>query len=235
MNTASVLILEHASCETPGLITDALTDAQITPQIVRSFAGEPVPSSMEGADGLILMGGPMGVYDHPQFPFLKQEIRLIENALRAEKPILGICLGSQLLAAALGAPVTKGKQKEIGWHPVRLAKAATNDPLLSGAPASFTALHWHGDVFELPSGAVALASSDLTPHQGFRYGRNAYGFLFHMEVTQPMLGRWVAAFDDELRAEGLNGAHILARAGHHLPALHQIARPIFSRWMQLIP
>ena len=230
MKPATVVILQHASCETPGLIANVLTDAQLTPQIVRSFAGEPVPSSLEGADGLIVMGGPMGVYDHPQFPFLKQEMHLIEEALRAEKPILGICLGSQLLAAALGAPVTRGKQKEIGWLPVRLTKEAANNPLLAGAPASFTALHWHGDVFDLPRSTVPLASSDLTPHQAFRYGRSAYGFLFHMEITQPMLGTWVTTFADELRAERLDGARILAQSAQHLPALHQIARPLFSCW-----
>ena len=230
-----MLVLQHIAIETPGLIADALAQAQLTPQIIHSFAGEPVPANLDGADALLLMGGPMGVYDHPQFPFLKQEMRLIEAALRAEKPILGICLGSQLLAAALGAPVTKGKQKEIGWHPVRLTTEALQDPLWQGTVPSFTALHWHGDVFELPSGAVGLASSNLTPHQAFRYGRNAYGFLFHMELTEPMLRAWVAAFADELRASHLDGAQILAQSATHLPALHQIARPSFSRWVSLIP
>ena len=235
MNAASVLTLQHASCETPGLIADALTEAQLTTHIIHSFAGEPIPPSMDGADGLVILGGPMGVYDHPQFPFLKQEMRLIEEALRAEKPILGICLGSQLLAAALGASVTKGKQKEIGWYPVRLTKEALDDPLWRGTVPSFTALHWHGDVFELPSGAVPLASSDLTPQQAFRYGRNAYGLLFHMEVTESMLRTWVTTFAGELRAADLDGARILSDAVRHLPTLHQLAHPIFSRWSKLVP
>ncbi len=228
MNAAPVLILQHIEIETPGIIADALTEAKLTPQIIHSYAGEPIPASMDGADGLIVLGGPMGVYDHPQFPFLKQEMRLIEDALRAEKPVLGICLGSQLLAAALGAPVYKGKQKEIGWYSVTLTKEAASDPLLAGMPTSFTACHWHGDVFDLPRGAVSLASSALTQHQAFRYGKNAYGFLFHMEITEPMLRTWVAAFADELRAAGLDGTQILTHATHHLPPLHYIARPIFK-------
>lgn len=102
----------------------------------------------------------MGVYEQDRYPFLSEEIRLIETALKQEKPLLGVCLGSQLLAAALGVKVTKGRKKEIGWHPVNLTDAATTDPLWGGVKSPFVAYHWHGDTFELPRAAVSLASSN---------------------------------------------------------------------------
>jgi GMP synthase (glutamine-hydrolysing) len=120
----------------------------------------------------------MGVYDAPRYPFLSAEMRLIEDALRRDKAVLGVCLGSQLLAAALGAQVVKGRQKEIGWHPVNLSPDAVSDPVWYQVAPSFMALHWHGDVFNLPAGAISLASSALTEYQAFRYGRSTYGFLF---------------------------------------------------------
>ena len=180
---AAVWVIQHIHCETPGIIAEALDREGISIQSVRVFAGEQIPKEMGAAAGLIVMGGPVGVYEQDRYPFLRDEIYLIEQALTEKKAILGVCLGSQLLAAVLGAKVAKGKQKEIGWYPVTLSRAAMADPLWKGIESPFTAYHWHGDVFELPRGAEALASSALTPCQAFCYGDHAYGFLFHMEVT----------------------------------------------------
>ncbi|MBI4308419.1 MAG: type 1 glutamine amidotransferase, partial [Chloroflexi bacterium] len=117
---STVLVLQHAAPETLGAIADALKAAGLAFRYVRTFAGEPVPQDLGDAAGLVAMGGPQSVYEQDRFPYLRDELRLIERALKAGRPILGICLGSQLLAAALGAPVTRGKQKEIGWHRVAL-------------------------------------------------------------------------------------------------------------------
>lgn len=211
-----------------------LTAENISPTCVRTFDGQLVPSGLNEYDGLIIMGGPMGVYEQEHYPFLRKEIRLVEEALRKDIPVLGICLGSQLLAAALGAPVTKGKTKEIGWYPVTLAQAATSDPLWTGLKSPFTAYHWHGDVFELPSDAVSLASSERTPHQAFRYGRSAYGVMFHMEVTESIIEDMVKTFEDELQSRGLNGRRIIQQAGAHLPRLHGIGMSVFKRWAGLV-
>ena len=227
-------MLQHIRCETLGTIGDVLEAAGIAAQYVRTFEGQPVPKEMGDGAGLIVMGGPMGVYDQPRYPFLADEMRLIEQALRAERPLLGVCLGSQLLAAALGAAVTQGKQKEIGWHPVTLTEAAGRDALWTGLDSPFVAYHWHGDVFALPHGAVSLAASDLTAHQAFRYGRGAYGLLFHMEVTEQVIEDMVAGFADELQAAGVDGRTILGKAGDYLPPLQVIGGSVFRRWAALV-
>jgi GMP synthase (glutamine-hydrolysing) len=229
-----IWVLQHIHCETLGLIEEALTARGIAAHYIRSFEGEPVPLNMDEAAGLVVMGGPMGVYDHPQFPFLRAEMRLIEQAMKAEKPILGVCLGSQLLAAALGAEVKPGKTKEIGWHPVMLANTAQTDMLWTGIEPSFMAYHWHGDIFDLPRGATALAASALTQYQAFRYGSNVYGLLFHMEVTAGMIGAMVETFSDELRSVNLDGQAIVALAATYLPRLQKIGAAVFQKWAGLI-
>ena len=124
MSEKTVCAIQHVACETPGLIGEVLEAQGITVQCIRPFQKQPVPRSLDRHDGLVVMGGPMGVYEQGQYPFLKDEIRLIQQAIRADKPVLGVCLGSQLLAAALGTPVTRGSRKEIGWFPVTLTPAA---------------------------------------------------------------------------------------------------------------
>ncbi|MBI3597577.1 MAG: gamma-glutamyl-gamma-aminobutyrate hydrolase family protein [Nitrospirae bacterium] len=231
---SKVWVMQHMVCETLGTISDALNAGSVPFEYVRIFEGQPVPIEMGDAAGLILMGGPMGVYEQDHYPFLRQEIRLIEEALRKNMPVLGICLGSQLLAAALGARVTQAKDKEIGWRRVSLTRAAKDDPLWSGIEPAFTAYHWHGDVFDLPSGAVSLASSDRTRHQAFRYGRSAYGILFHMEVTEAIIRDMVETFRDELQTTGLDGLQIVQQAGAHLSRLREVGRAVFSRWAGLM-
>ena len=229
-----VLIFQHVHCETPGIIQNILESTGITAEIVRAFEGEPIPTEMGDVAGLIVMGGPMGVYEHSEYPFLLDEQRLIEDALREEKPILGVCLGSQLLASVLGVEVTKGKQKEIGWYPITLSKMAQTDALWTGVKSPFTAYHWHGDIFELPQGGIRLASSELTECQAFRYGSNVYGFLFHMEVTREIISGMVKTFTDELEEASIDESSILEKVDQHLPQLNRIGNIVFQRWAGLI-
>ncbi len=176
----------------------------------------------------------MSVYDQAQYPFLRQEIALIEDALIRQRPILGVCLGSQLLATALGATVSRGLHPEIGWHPVTLGQRAAEDPLWRGVPESFTAFHWHGDVFPLPRGAVRLAWSATTECQAFRHGHSAYGLLFHLEVTERIIGGMTRAFRPELREAGVSERHIIEGVGEHLSALTAIGREVFGRWARTV-
>lgn len=238
-----ICVLQHIACETLGTIEQVLHNAGLTPCYVRLFDGEPVPERL-GRDvcGLIVMGGPMGVYEQARYPHLGDEMRLIDRALKEEMPIFGTCLGSQLLASVLGADVLRGERKEIGWHEVALSEGAAADAIWSPLTeashyeiqtSSFTAFHWHGDVFALPAGAVPMASSNITPCQAFVHGSNAYGTLFHMEVTEKIISDLVVTFAKELGQEGLDGAEIVAASTTHLAQLQSRGRSVFEGWAGL--
>jgi GMP synthase (glutamine-hydrolysing) len=229
-----VWVLQHVACEDLGTIENALASRGVAAHYVRSFAGEPAPQGMDDAAGLIVMGGPMGVYDQPRYPYLREEMKLIEEALKKEKPILGVCLGSQLLAAGLGAEVKPGKAKEIGWRPITLLAAAQGDALWRGVESPCMAYHWHGDIFDLPGGAASLARSALTECQAFRYGINAYGFLFHMEVTPAIISAMVETFATELLEEGIDGHSLIIQSREHLARLQTVGHGVFHRWADLL-
>lgn len=224
-----VLVLQHAAPETPGLIGELLATRGARLEYVRPYAGDPVRTDPKGLAGLLVMGGPMGVYEAGRYPHLSREIELIHHAVTRNIPVLGVCLGSQLLAAALGARVEPGT-KEIGWHEVTLAPEAAVDPLFRGIGSSFTPFHWHGDRFDLPPGAVPLARSERTACQAFRHGRSAYGLLFHAEMSVAMIRGMVDAFGEELEAAGEDGEAILARAAAGVSEMQSPANAIFGRW-----
>lgn len=230
-----MLVLQHEQCEGLGTIAESLAAESVTPTYVRAYAGDPVPAGPGDAAGLIAMGGPMGVYDHSRLPYLAAEMRLIEAALAAERPVLGVCLGSQLLAQVLGAEVRPSGVKEIGWYPVDLTPAAASDPLWQGHPGRFVAFHWHGDAFPLPPGAVHLISSAACPCQAFRAGTGAYGIQFHLEVTQGIVREMLRTWPEELVAEGVDADAILADTARHLPALRPVADSVFGRWARRLP
>lgn len=232
---ARIRVVEHVAPETPGAIGEALARAGHELETIRPFRGERVPRSIGDAAALVVMGGPMGVYEADRHPHLRDEIALLEDAVARGVPVLGVCLGSQLLAAALGARVAPGPAKEIGWFPVELSEAAASDALLRGLGPGIEPLHWHGDRFELPRGAVTLGSSARTPIQGFRHGEHVYGLLFHLEVTRGIVAGMIEAFADELRAERLDGEAILAETERRLPALAPLAATVFDRFAGLVP
>jgi GMP synthase (glutamine-hydrolysing) len=215
------------------LIAEILARRGTEMETVRGYAGEPVPTVMDGRDALLVMGGPMGVYEQDRHPFLLDEIDLIRAALQAGKPVLGVCLGSELLAATLGAKVAPAR-KEIGWYPVTLTDGAAHDPLWRDVDRSIIPFHWHGDAFELPPGAVSLASSERTACQAFRHGRNAYGLLFQMEMDESMVRAMVRTFGDELLEAGADGGRILAQAPNSVREMNRIGSVVFDRWADRI-
>jgi GMP synthase (glutamine-hydrolysing) len=229
-----VLVFEHADRETPGLVGQALETKGIGMRVVRAHRGEAVPHELGDAAGLLVMGGPMGVYEADRYPHLRDEIRLIEAAISEGRPMLGICLGSQLLAHALGATVRKGPKKEVGWHGLTLTEDGLLDPLFKGLESSFVGFHWHGDVFDPPPGTVSLMRSELTRCQAFRHGTGVYGLLTHLEVTPEIVEGMVGAFPDDIRETGSTAAAILEGAEQHLPSLSARGRRVFAGWADLV-
>jgi len=228
---AKIYVLQHHPVENLGTIADALEAAALAWQYVRVNEGQPVPRDMKGAGGLIVMGGPMGVYQTERYPWLRDEMALINDSIKRNIPVLGICLGAQILAAALGAKVERNSNgKEIGWYPIRLDEAAKEDRLCRDLPKTLTPFHWHGDIFELPSGAVSLASSEKTPCQAFRYGDKAYGIQFHFEVTLDAVAAMSKAFAKDLDREKIAAEEMITHAAEFTPALEKIAETVFSRW-----
>ena len=228
---AKVYVLQHHPVENLGTIAEALEGAALAWQYVRTYEGHPVPREMKGAGGLIVMGGPMAVYQADQYPFLRDEMRLIEQAVREELPVLGVCLGGQIVAAALGAKVTRNPAgKEIGWYPVTLSDDAQEDRLWRGVAPNFTPFHWHGDIFEVPAGAVSLASSEKTACQGFRYGSSVYALQFHIEVTPESVAAMAAEWPRELEKEKISAAEMIGATAGHLPELELLSDAIFGRW-----
>lgn len=182
--------LQHADFEDLGCIGPWLAARGHAVTGHRLYAGEPVPEVSE-FDALIVMGGPMNIYEHDAHPWLRAEKALIRTAIDAGRRVLGICLGSQLIADALGGPVTRNAEPEIGWHALDLTAEGRAHPLFADLPARFTGFHWHGDTYALPPGAVGLASSEACAQQAFAWdGSRVLGLQFHLEVTQANAEEW---------------------------------------------
>ncbi len=229
-----VLVLQHIECEPPGAYEDELRAWGLELQRVRVDAGEPLPDWREFA-GIIVMGGPMGAYEEKRLPWLAEEKRLIAAAARAGTPLWGVCLGSQLLAASLGAAVHPGPEAEVGVLPVMPTPAAADDPVFSLLPGRFHALQWHGDTFELPAGAVQLARSDAYEQQAFVFAR-AYGLQFHIEVDVGLAQQWgsVPAYADSLAALMGDGAlpRLLDQVSEREGEMVGLARRLFAAWLE---
>ena len=229
-----VLVVQHDAGEGPGVLGEALEVRGVDARIVHVYAGEAVPPSLEGAAGLVVLGGSMGVHETDKYPHLTSELRLLERALAHGAPVLGICLGSELLAAALGARVFATGRHEIGWHEVRLRDAARDDAIFRGTRDTFAALHWHGDAFDLPRGAAPLASSMMTEHQAFRHGERAWGLLFHLEATLPIVESMAAGDERAFEEIDLTCDALLAATRDELVRVTPIARRVFERWAKLV-
>ena len=228
-----VLVLQHIACEPPGVFEDALRARGAALERVELDEGEPLPDWRD-FDAIVAMGGPMSVNDEEALPWLADEKRLISEAVRAGTPYWGVCLGVQLLAAALGARVHQGPKPEVGLLPVELTEEGRADPVFGGLDSGLVTLQWHGDTFDLPKGAVRLASSAAYENQAFRFDRS-YGVQFHLEVSPEMAREWaeVPAYVDSLeRTLGAGGApaflaSIASRAGE----MRTAGRRLFERWL----
>lgn len=184
---------------------------------------------LDGAAGLILMGGPMSAND--DLPYIHSELKLIEQAARKGLPVLGICLGAQLIAKALGASVYPNHVKEIGWYPFEWTEAAGRDALHRGLSGSETVFQWHGETFDLPPGAELLASSAECRHQAFRIGANIYGFQYHLEVTPEMIAEWL---DQDAQCGALREATQPIDPRTNSARLERLGAQVFGGWCSLV-
>ncbi len=189
--------LEHVPFE--DLAQIGVWAAQHGHQVTRTrfYAHDPLPSWRD-YDWLVVMGGPMNIYEEDLYPWLAQEKACILEAIRQGRVVLGICLGAQLIADVLGGPVTKNAHREIGWFPVNLTEAAAASPLFHDLPRQFIAFHWHGDTFAIPPDAQAMAASAACAHQAFTYGDRVVGLQFHLESTPASVQKLIDHCGDEL-------------------------------------
>jgi GMP synthase (glutamine-hydrolysing) len=194
----SVLILKNISSEGPGTIEDFLRE-QGTSYRIADLEKEAAPGA-ENFDTLVMMGGPMSVNEEEIYPYIKREMELVRELIARDGKVLGICLGAQIMAKALGAKVYEGPEREIGWYDIELTEEGIRDPLIKKLAVHpragdfwrrFKVFHWHGETFDIPLGAVRLAKSALYSNQAFRYGNNAYAFQFHIEVRKEMIYEWL--------------------------------------------
>ena len=211
--------LQHMQCEGTGRIANWIEERGHAVTATHLYRGEALPDD-DAFDFLLIMGGPMNIYEHRKHPWLPAEKRFIKRAIDSGKIVLGICLGAQLIADVLGAKGYQNAKMEIGWFPVRFNAARHAIPAMRHFPAELTVLHWHGDTFDLPPGAVHLATSEACHSQAFAVGQRVIGLQFHIEMDAPD----VAAFLDDTLPEPESGqiqsaAEMLA-GQRHLPAIH---------------
>jgi GMP synthase (glutamine-hydrolysing) len=193
-----VLVLQHVAYEPLGTLDPLLRARRVRIRYV-NFSRQPdARPQLRDYDAVVVLGGPMNVGEVERHPHLRTELDLLADATARDMPVLGICLGAQLLAHALGAEVKRNPVKELGWHDVALTAEGAVDPVLSALAPTERIFQWHGDTFGLPPGATLLASSPTCEHQAFRWGKHAYGLQFHLEVDAPLVERWLRVHRSEL-------------------------------------
>ncbi len=227
-----VIVLRHAPHVPIGSLEQVLAGAGVPQVPVDLFAEIPKSLPLDAAAGLVILGGPMNVDELDAYPFLLPELDWIRQAIDRELPTLGICLGAQLLAKALGKRVYRNPVKEIGWYEVELLPAARDDRLFGGRGPVETVFQWHGDTFDLPDGAVHLARGTPCPSQAFRVGQSAYGVQFHVEMTPPLIDEWLEEphFSAEVAAlDYIDPAAIRAQVPQRIAAMDSFSQCLLGR------
>ena len=228
-----VLVFQHDPFEDLGFFSEVLEKQRTAYRVLRLFHGEMPAEDWERIGALIILGGPMSVNDEEEYPFLRWEKRIIRAAIDEAVPVVGICLGAQLIATTLGTMVYHGRVKEIGWSPISITAHGQVDSLLGYLPENATVFQWHGDGFELPAGAIRLASSVNYKNQAFRVGKNIYALQFHLEVTPPMIARWIDERSKDLaQAPYILPDKILADTQNYAPILKYYGERFLSEFIR---
>ncbi len=220
-----ILVIMHVDSEGPGSLGSFLTSAGVRLQVARLYQGERLPDDTSHLSAVISMGGPMNVYEEDKYPFLREETSFLHRVINADMPVLGICLGAQMIAKAAAARVTRSPKEEVGWGLIRLTDAGRSDVLFQGFPQTLEVLQWHGDMFHIPENGALLADGTDCPHQAFRC-RNAVGLQFHVEVTGDILAEWFADSPDRQR--------ILDRYDQVKQRLEMNAETMYTNFVRLL-
>jgi GMP synthase-like glutamine amidotransferase len=227
-----ILIFRHAPHEGPGYLADYLGRHRLPSRLIRIDRNDPIPSSIDGVSGLVFMGGPMSVND--PLPWIPPVLRLIREAVSADRPVLGHCLGGQLISKALGGAITKNPVKEIGWLPVSRVDGPLAEKWLDGLPAEFDVFHWHGETFSIPPGATRILASSDCANQAFVIGKTL-AFQCHVEMTGELVREWARLGADDLApvcATVQNPQAMTAELDRRVKRLQGIADKFYDRWIQ---
>ncbi len=227
-----ILIFRHWISEGPGYLAEVLERNAVPWQLIAIDAGDPVPTTLEGASALVFMGGPMSVND--PLDWIAEETHLIRTAHARRMPVLGHCLGGQLIAKALGGVVTKNGVKEIGWLPVIQTDAAVTADWLGGLPRTLDVFHWHGETFSIPDEATLILSGSTCLHQAFVAG-NTMGMQCHIEMTTELVRAWTADNPTEIATPSAtiqSTEAMMTNLGARLQTLHHVADRLYERWLQ---
>ncbi|MFV1997140.1 MAG: type 1 glutamine amidotransferase [Acidiferrobacterales bacterium] len=228
---SEVLIIKHVAHEGPGYLTDFLDKQDVAYRVFAIDAGRPLPTSLDGVSGLVLMGGPMSATDN--LPWIEPTLDLIRLAFDSDLPMLGHCLGGQLMAKALGATIRTNPVPEYGWLPVRVSDNTTARDWFGEARTDFDGFHWHGETFDLPEGATHVLGSTFCRNQAFVYG-SSLAMQCHIEMTADLVLDWVNRADDDtlLPAASIQSAHdILDDLDNKITLLQSNADTVYARWL----
>jgi len=233
-------VIRHINIEGLGSIADVLQQRHINYSYVDAWK-DSIPANPSAYSTIVVLGGPMGVYEGNKYPFIEKELMLIKKARDAGIPVIGICFGSQLVAQALGGRVYKGGRKEIGWYKITFTGDALNDavfaPLISPESSSLRVFQWHGDTFDLPAGAQLLAGSELYPHQAFRIDENIYGLQFHIEVKEADIKTWIEEYKAEIDSlkttiDAIDVKKMLGDTAEYINTLNKTSIEVFNRFFK---
>jgi GMP synthase-like glutamine amidotransferase len=228
-----ILIFRHVDCEGPGYLAEFLDAKGYPYRLVAVDAGDPVAIELAGITGLVFMGGSMSVND--DLPWIENELQLIRKADAAGIPILGHCLGAQLLAKALGAEVSANRVQEIGWYPVQKTAGVQGNDWLAELPTEFMVYHWHGETFSLPQGAQRILENAHCDNQGFVVARHI-GLQCHVEMTEEMVKEWTTRFAQQLEpsASVQSRQEMLQDLRTHVAELKTVADVIYTAWLESV-
>ena len=233
--TRICLALQHVSFEDLGTLGDVLRESGFEIHYrqagVDDLASTQAQAEWAKADLVVVLGGPIGVYEADHYPFIQDELGRVRERLASGKPLIGICLGAQMMAAASGKAVYPGPAKEIGFKPLLLSEAGQASPLKALANCGYQVLHWHGDTFDLPEGATLLASTDVVAHQVYSLGPTVLGLQCHLEAQPRDLEKWLIGHTAELSAHGIDLNTLRADNAQHGAKLTQAAQAVWRKWL----